>query len=57
VVALEDGSEVVADREYLRRSIIDPAADVVAGYSVAMPVMNLDDDEVDALVAYIEALG
>jgi len=56
-VTLEDGSEVVADTEYLRRSIVDPQAEIVSGYSVTMPAAVLTEDEVDALVAYIEALG
>lgn len=53
---LVDGSVVIADTEYLRRSITDPDAEITAGYSVRMPSNNLDDDQVDALVAYIESL-
>ena len=55
---LVDGRIVVADPEYLARSIVEPRADVVDGYS---PIMGsfafLEDDEVADLVAYIEALG
>lgn len=54
---LESGAEVIADRDYLRRSIVDPNADIVTGYTVRMPVVKLSDDEIDALIAYIEALG
>jgi cytochrome c oxidase subunit 2 len=56
-VELEDGSTVVADEAYLRRAINDPDADVRAGFAVSMPENDLDADDVDAVVAYIEALG
>jgi mono/diheme cytochrome c family protein len=50
---LIDGTTVVADREYLERSITHPNEDIVAGYRVRMPENNLDDGQVSALVAYI----
>lgn len=53
---LMDGSVVVADTDYLRRSITDPEAEITAGYSVRMPSNTLDDEQVDAIVAWIEAL-
>lgn len=57
-VALERGAVVVADDEYLRRSIRDPQADIVAGFTaVQMPVIDLTDEEVDALVSYLRSLG
>ncbi len=52
-VVLEDGSTVVADEAYLRRSIRDPGADIVAGYTVTMPQNALTDDEIDAVIAFI----
>lgn len=52
-VLLEDGSIVVADDVYLRRSISDPRADIVAGYSVSMPENDLTDEEIEAVVAFI----
>jgi mono/diheme cytochrome c family protein len=55
-VELEDGSVVPADTEYLRRSITDPAADLVAGYTTKMPEYTLTDAQVDAIVIYIEEL-
>jgi cytochrome c oxidase subunit II len=55
-VELEDGSVVPADTDYLRRSITDPAADLVAGYTTKMPENALTDAQVDAVVAYIEEL-
>lgn len=54
---LEGGQQVLVDADYVRRSITDPSADRVAGYTVTMPDNSLDDDEIDAVIAYIEALG
>ncbi len=56
-VELEDGRSVTVDRDYVARSVREPSADVVAGYSDLMPTFDLDDDEVDDLVAYLEALA
>jgi cytochrome c oxidase subunit 2 len=56
-VELEDGTTVIADRDYLYRSIADPDAEVVAGYSLRMPTNGLDDDQIADVVAYIEELG
>ena len=61
-VELTDGRTVDADDVYLRSSITDPDADIVKGYpkGVMSAVMNnrkkLSDDDVTALVAYIDAL-
>lgn len=55
-VELEDGRAVTADAAYLRRAIVDPQADIVAGMTVRMPVNELTDGEVDALIAYIQEL-
>ena len=52
-VTLADGSTVVADEAYLRRSIIDPAAQTLPGLSIAMPVPTLAADQVDAIVAWM----
>jgi cytochrome c oxidase subunit 2 len=52
-VELTDGRTVTVDEEYLRRSIIDPGAGVVAGYQLAMPQVPLSDEEIDALTAYV----
>jgi cytochrome c oxidase subunit 2 len=55
-VTLADGSTVVADDAYIRRSITDPDADRVKGYTVTMPVSGLSDDEIEAVLAYIREL-
>ena len=52
-VGLEDGTTVIADDAYLRRSIRDPGADIVTGYTVTMPENDLTDDEIEAVIAFI----
>lgn len=54
---LEDGTTVIADRDYLYRSIAEPDAEVVAGYSVRMPSNGLDDAQISDVIAYIEELS
>jgi cytochrome c oxidase subunit 2 len=44
-VELEGGGTVVADTDYLYRSIVDPQAEVVAGTTVKMPVTELSDEQ------------
>lgn len=57
-VELTDGRTVVADEDYLRRAIVDPRSEVVAGYSNIMPVnRGLSDDDVDDLTTYIQELS
>ena len=55
-VTLEDGSVVVADDDYLRRAVVDPSVQIVAGYTLKMPENNLGDDEVADVIAYIHDL-
>lgn len=56
-VELSNGTTVVADRAYLFESIRDPAARIVDGYSVQMPLNSLTDNEIDEIVAFIESLA
>ena len=48
------------DQEYIQRSIVDPSADIAAGFADGlMPAAYRDlltDDDLDALVAYISSL-
>jgi cytochrome c oxidase subunit 2 len=57
-VLLADGSAVVADDAYIRESILQPAAKVVAGYQPLMPTFQglLTEEQVIALTAYIKSL-
>ncbi len=58
-VELASGETVTADDDYLTRSIVDPKAEVVAGYAPIMPTSytDLTDDELADLVAYLRALS
>lgn len=56
-VTLRDGQTVTADDAYLRQSIRDPMAQLVAGYPPIMqPYDALSEAEVTELVVYIESL-
>jgi len=48
--------EVKADEAYLKRSITDPGAEIVASYDPLMPKVQLSDDEIAAIIAYLESL-
>ena len=52
-VLLADGTTVIADDEYLIRSIRDPQAELVAGWRVTMTGNNLDDDQIEDVIAFI----
>lgn len=54
-----DGSTAVADENYIRQSLMEPNAQVVEGFAPAMPVFagRLDDEELNALIAYIQSLA
>lgn len=54
---MADGSAVLADETYLKKSIRDPQAQVVKGFPPIMPKVDMTDDELAALVAYIQSLG
>lgn len=56
-VELSDGRTVTADADYLTRAIVDPGAEVVAGSNVEMPAVELTDDQVAAMLTWIEALA
>jgi cytochrome c oxidase subunit 2 len=57
-VELNNGSKVTADDNYIRESIVDPAAKVVKGYNPVMPMFKglLKEDEINALIAYIKSV-
>ena len=52
---LADGKTMLVDDAALRIEIRDPQARLVKGFPPVMPKMELSDEEVDALVAYIKA--
>jgi cytochrome c oxidase subunit 2 len=57
--ALADGGTVVADENYLRESILEPMAKVVAGYEPVMPTYQgrLKDAEITAIIEYLKSLS
>ena len=58
-VQLRSGAAVVADEGYLRDAIMNPGAQVVAGYDVLMPVYQgtITEEGLLELIAYIRSLG
>jgi cytochrome c oxidase subunit 2 len=58
-VKLEDGRTVVADENYLRESILDPGAKIVAGFKPVMPTFQglVSEEQLNALVAYVKSLS
>jgi len=57
-VKLADGSTVTADDNYIRESILQPNAKIVAGYQPVMPSFQgqVTEDQIAALTAYIKSL-
>jgi len=57
-VPLQDGRTVIADENYLRESILNPRAKVVAGYEPIMPTFQgqIQEEELLELLAFIKAL-
>ena len=58
-VPLEGGGGAQADEQYLRNSILDPAAQIVAGYRPEMPTFRgqLDEGQVLQLIAYLKSFS
>jgi len=58
-VPLTSGATVKADEAYIRESILQPAAKVVAGYQPVMPTFQglVSEEGVLELVEYIKSLG
>jgi cytochrome c oxidase subunit II len=53
-----DGSSLTVDENYLRKSILNPQAQIVLGHAPVMPTYQnvLTDRQIDALIAYIKSL-
>jgi len=57
---LATGESVSADDAYLFSSVVDPTAQVVAGFDPVMPATyseSLTEDEINDLVEYVKSLG
>jgi cytochrome c oxidase subunit 2 len=48
--------KVTADEEYVKRSIMEPGADIAKGYPPVMPAQSLTGDELTAVVEYLKEL-
>jgi cytochrome c oxidase subunit 2 len=58
-VKLRNGETVIADESYIRESILNPTAKLVAGYQPLMPTYQgqISEEGVLQLIAYIRSLG
>jgi cytochrome c oxidase subunit II len=58
-VLLSDGTSVIADDAYIRDSILNPGAKIVAGFQPIMPSFQgvLTEDQVLSLIAYVKSLS
>jgi cytochrome c oxidase subunit II len=58
-VIFKDQSRTVADENYVRESILNPQAKIVAGYEAVMPTYQgrLKDQEITAIIEYIKTLS
>jgi cytochrome c oxidase subunit 2 len=58
-VQLQDGSTVTMDENYIRESILNPQAQVVAGFQPIMPTFQgvVSEEQILQLIAYIRSLA
>jgi cytochrome c oxidase subunit 2 len=58
-VKLAGGGNVKADEAYIRESILNPQAKIVAGYEPVMPTFQglVTEDQVVQLIEYVRSLG
>jgi cytochrome c oxidase subunit 2 len=54
--ALAGGGSVKVDEAYVRESIADPGAKVVAGFENVMPPIPLEEREIQGVVTYLQSL-
>ena len=56
---LSDGRSVVADDNYIRESILNPAAKIAAGFQPIMPAFQgqLNEEDLLRLLAYVKSVG
>lgn len=54
---LDDGTVVIADEDYIRRSLTTPRDQIVSGYSPIMPAYpSLREWQLEAILAYIQTI-
>lgn len=58
---MADGSTVTVDEDYIRESILDPQARIVAGFPKPSPMPSyqglLDDNDIQAIIAYLKSIS
>ncbi|HEX2757619.1 MAG TPA: c-type cytochrome, partial [Thermoanaerobaculia bacterium] len=56
--SLNDGTKVLVNEDYVRESLLNPAAKVVAGYQPVMPTFKgqVSEEELIQLVNYVKSL-
>ena len=57
-VRLQSGASVIADEDYIRESILNPQAKIVAGYQPIMPTFKglISEDGMMQIIAYLKSL-
>jgi len=53
---LADGTAALVDEDYVRESILRPAARIAAGFANVMPPIPLEEREIQGLCAYLQSL-
>ncbi|HXX80003.1 MAG TPA: c-type cytochrome, partial [Thermodesulfovibrionales bacterium] len=58
VTVVTKGKErtITSDEAYLRRSILEPGADIVKGYQNIMPALPVTKEELDTIIQYLKTL-
>jgi cytochrome c oxidase subunit 2 len=58
-IELQDGGTAVMDEAYVRESIVNPQAKIVAGYQPIMPTFQglVTEEQLLQLIAYVRSLG
>ena len=56
---LQSGQSIAVDESYLRESIVNPHAKIVAGFQPVMPPYQgrINEEQLMELIAYIKSLG
>ena len=56
--ALEDGTQVMVDDEYIKESIQDPNAKITAGFTAGLmpPTLGVKDEEIPHIIEYLKSL-
>jgi cytochrome c oxidase subunit 2 len=58
-VQLDGGKTITADEGYIRESILDPRAKIVAGYQPVMPSYkgSISEDGIMQIIAYLKTFN